>query len=108
MNLEEIKADLKTMVPAFARRVAPLYVQLGWKWDKSSEKASRSLHVPPASEIEEALYGLINDFEEKRGMTDEAVGIGGVEAYYQMPDAVPGEPGEYGLRFILEEDRHFE
>jgi len=95
MELEEIKNELRKLVPTFARRVAPVYEFLKWEWSPGDTPA----HIPDVEEIEQTLYDLVN------GLSEEYVGsgTGGLEVYCQMPDKDTGEGGEYGLLFKIEE-----
>jgi len=90
MELEEIKTELKKMVPGFAQKVAPIYELLGWEWSPGDTAP----HIPSVDEIERALYDLIEGLTEKY----PGSGIGGLEAHYSQPDE---QGGEYGLEFIL-------
>jgi len=98
MTLEEIKAELKEMVPEFSERVAPVYTLLEWKWSPGETMP----HIPSVDEIERTLYDLIE------GLTEEYLihGTGGLEAYYNHPDEQ--EPGCYGLAFTLEHEKSFD
>lgn len=91
MEIEQIKTELRKLVPAFAQRVAPVYEFLKWEWSSEGEIA----HIPDAKEIEKTLLDLIE------GLTDKYVGhgTGGLEVYYEYYE----EGGEYGLLFKIEE-----
>jgi len=54
MELEEIKQEMKKAVPKFTARVAPVYKLLDWKWCDQP-------HIPDEKEIQETLYGLIDE-----------------------------------------------
>jgi len=99
MELEQIKNELRKLVPDFAERVAPVYEFLKWEWSPGGQIA----HVPDAKEIEKTLLDLIE------GLTDKHVGLGtgGLEVYYDLPDKETGDGGEYGLRFSIEEVHSF-
>ncbi|MBA7464984.1 hypothetical protein ES707_00144 [subsurface metagenome] len=97
MTIEEIKAKLNEMVPGFAARVAPVYQLLKWEWSPGKQEP----HIPSGGEIEKTLYDLIERLEEGR----EDWSIGGLRAYYHMPDE--DEPGCYGIAFELEEEVAF-
>ena len=100
MKVEEIKTELRKVVPAFAQRIAPVYQVLKWEWSPGKTKP----HIPDAREIEKELYQCID------GLTDKYVtnGSGGIEAYYVMPDEEIGEPaGTYGLRLIVDKEGYF-
>ena len=92
MKIEEIKTELKKMVPEFAKKVAPVYELLGWEWSPRDTAP----HIPSVDEIERTLYDLIEDLTEQF----LGSGCGGLDAYYSQPNE---QPGEYGLRFILSE-----
>lgn len=99
MELEQIKSELRKLVPAFAQRVAPVYEFLKWEWSPGGQIA----HIPDAEEIGKTLLDLIE------GLTDEFVahGTGGLEVYYELPDKETGEGGEYGLLFKIEKVHSF-
>ncbi len=98
MNLKEIKSKLNKMVPDFAMKVAPIYRLLKWEWSPGQSKP----HIPSVGEIENTLYGLIED------LTDEYIkhGTGGLVAYYELPN--DREPGRYGLAFEIHEETAFD
>ncbi|MBA7567810.1 hypothetical protein ES708_09528 [subsurface metagenome] len=98
MTVDEIKAELKKMVPSFAAKIAPVYETLKWQW--SPEKSTP--HIPSVGEIENLLYGLIE------GLTGDFCELtsGGLSAYYRMPDN--SESGCYGLSFECEEEVNFD
>ena len=103
MELKEIKEKLEEMVPDFARRVLPIYSLLEWKWSLGKTTP----HIPSVGEIENTLYGLIEDLtptpsDEEYRVTD----TGGLEVYYSKP--IEALPGHYGLRFVLEEQESFD
>ena len=99
MEIEQIKTELRKLVPAFAQRVAPVYELLKWEWSPQGQVA----HIPDAKEIEKTLVDLIE------GLTDEYLGngTGGLKVYYELPDKETGEGGEYGLLFTIEEIQGF-
>jgi len=99
MELEQIKSELRELVPAFAQRVMPVYKLLKWEWAPGGTSA----HVPDEKEIEQTLYELVD------GLSEEYFGhgTGGLEVYYRMPDKETGEGGEYGLLFRIEEAHGF-
>ena len=97
MTVEQIKAELKKMIPEFARRVAPIYQLLDWKWSPGDSKP----YVPTVKTIEKAIYEAIKRLSEEICSSD----TGGVEAYYELPDE--GNPGEYGLMFIFSKEEFF-
>ncbi len=96
-KLEEIKTKLKEKVPGFAAKVAPVYELLKWEWSPGKQEP----HIPSLREVENTLYGLIERLREGR----EDISIGGLSAYYRMPDE--NEPGCYGIAFELEEEVAF-
>ena len=96
MTVEEIKAELSKMVPAFAAKIAPVYKTLKWQWSPGKSTP----HIPSVGEIENTLYSLIE------GLTGWEVSIGGLSAYYRMPDDT--DSGCYGLAFECEEEVHFD
>ena len=98
MTIEEIKAKLEEMVSGFAAKVAPVYQLLKWEWSPGKQEP----HIPSVGEIENTLYDLIERLRE--GYED--VSIGGLSAYYHMPDE--DEPGCYGIAFELEEKVAFD
>ena len=98
MTLKEIKAKLEEMVPGFAAKVAPVYQLLKWEWSPGK----RESHIPSVGEIENTLYNLI----ERLGEGFEDISIGGLSAYYRMPDE--DEVGCYGIAFELEEEVTFD
>ena len=53
MDKDKIKEDLRKKVPAFTKKVAPLYRWLGWKW--------AGVGVPSEADIERELYRLIDN-----------------------------------------------
>ena len=53
MDRDKIRADLWKKVPEFAKKVAPLYGCLGWKWT--------GVGVPGEADIERELYRLIDN-----------------------------------------------
>lgn len=98
MTVEEIKPELKKMVPSFAAKIAPVYQTLEWQWSPGKSMP----HIPLVGEIENTLYSLI---EGLAGDHDE-VGTGGLSAYYRMPDE--NESGCYGLAFECKEEVDFD
>lgn len=98
MTIEEIKAKLNEMVPGFAAKVQPVYQLLKWEWSPGKQEP----HIPSVGEIENALYDLIERLTEGR----EDWSLGGLRAYYRMPDE--NEPGCYGIAFELEEEVAFD
>lgn len=104
METEKIISELKSKVHLFAQKVAPLYVQLEWKWER---KKDRVTFIPSAADIEKTLYSLIDDLQIDKATTYSLVGSGGLEVYYEPPiDDV--QSGEYGLRFVLGDISHFD
>ena len=99
MTLKEIKAKLEEMVPGFAAKVAPVYQLLKWEWSPGKQEP----HIPSVGEIEHTLYNLIERLGE--GCEHEHISIGGLSAYYRMPDE--DEAGCYGIAFELEEEVAF-
>ncbi len=97
MTIEEIKAKLNEKVHDFAAKVAPVYQLLKWEWSPGKQKP----HIPLVGEIEHALYGLI----ERLGEGCEDTSMGGLSAYYPMPDE--DGSGCYGIAFELEEEAAF-
>ncbi|MBA7471047.1 hypothetical protein ES707_06340 [subsurface metagenome] len=98
MELKEIKRKLEEKVPDFARKVLPIYSLLEWKWFPGKSTP----HIPSIGEIENTLYNLI----ERLGEGFEDISIGGLSAYYRMPDE--DEAGCYGIAFELEEEVAFD
>ncbi|GAH44583.1 unnamed protein product [marine sediment metagenome] len=98
MNIEEIKTKLEEMVPSFAAKVQPVYQLLQWEWSPGKQEP----HVPSVGEIENTLYHLV---ERLREGCEGDISIGGLSAYYRMPDE--NEPGCYGITFELEEEVAF-
>jgi len=99
MTVEEIKAELGKMVPAFAAKIAPVYKTLEWQWSPGKSVP----HIPSVDEIENMLYSLI---EGVTGVDNDEVCAGGLSAYYSMPD--DNGPGCYGLTFECEKKVDFD
>ena len=53
LKLADIQERLTEMVPAFAARVAPLYLLTGWGWGSDKQ-------IPRDKDIRDTLYGLID------------------------------------------------
>ena len=66
MILNEFKEDLRSGVPNFAAKVAPVYLILNWKWKPINR-------VPSYNDIKKTLYELIDDVKMGR-----SIGTGGL------------------------------
>lgn len=86
MDLNNAKIKLIQKVPDFAKKIQPLYQLLGWTWGGVKS------FVPKAKEIEEALYRLISDIDEKSLFTR----TGGLTVYIKDKD-------ELGMEFTVSE-----
>jgi len=78
-----------------ARRVAPIYERLNWKWN---------IPKPPRVPDEEGIYNkaleLLSELESEENKGFESVGSGGIEAYrYKEPEGLV-----YGVRFKIEKE----
>ena len=80
-RLDRAKADLVEMAPAFAKKVAPIYALLDWKWT--------GFGVPDESAILASLLHLIDSLDESMG----SIRTGGLSAWYE-PDG-----NECGIEF---------
>lgn len=89
MTLQAVKAELRGMAPAFAKRVAPVYQQLGWKWMHGDGPDN----IPNEDEILTTLLELIQQLED----TYESVSTGGLTAYCDSKEY------SFGLRIGLNE-----
>jgi hypothetical protein len=56
----DLIGKLAKQVPAFAKKVQPLFEKNGWEWG-----IGRTLQVPNFAEIETTLYGLISDVQRE-------------------------------------------
>jgi len=98
MDLAQAKIELKKMVPAFAAKVAPIYKLLDWQW----EPVQAPSYIPDVAAIEACLNACIDDLDSEC----VTCGRGGLEAYFEPSEN--GEPGYYGLHFILQDDEAFD
>lgn len=55
LNEQASVEDLEAAIPDFARKIAPVYSLLGWKWTPGA-----SASVPNAAQIEETLRVLLH------------------------------------------------
>jgi len=84
MKIEDIKNDLKEAAPEFAKRIAPVYKLLNWKWGGK---------IPNEEEILRSTLRLIDKLEI--GVT--VVSSGGIEIFNAEVDG----HYEYGLQMAI-------
>jgi hypothetical protein len=88
MELEEIKAKLLVMAPNFAKKVAPIYELLGWKW--------MSKGIPNQQQIENTVNSLIKELE-----VNHSISTGGIKVFYYK------EERKYGIEFTVSENNYY-
>ena len=72
-RLDTIKAVLRSHVPQFAQRIAPVYALLNWEWGDG---------VPNEDAIAETLYELIGRLEDEPD--GDSASTGGLEVGYEF------------------------
>lgn len=90
------KESVKCAVDALAKRVAPVYTQLNWRW-------GRLRRPPNEKEIREELlelYKQLSSEELDEGVSDGSVGTGGLEVYRYRDEE---RRVHYVFRFKIEE-----
>lgn len=83
--VKEVKEKALQRVPAFANKVAPLYVLLQWRW---YDPDTRSLRVPTVKEIYERLESDLKD-ERFLGGVGAMVSHGGLQVAIEENNGVP-------------------
>jgi hypothetical protein len=81
-TLEAVKKDLRKKAPSFAKKIAPIYRLLEWKW---------LMGVPTEQLILEAILELIEGFR------NGSVETGGIKIYWDAEERC------YALSFKVEE-----
>lgn len=79
METKEIRLQLKTLVPDFAKRVAPIYKQLNWEWQPGKVR-----YVPTEANIAAELYRMIDDVYLEEGEGNLATG--GLKVFSEPPN----------------------
>ena len=77
-DLTKVKQILRRKVPAFAKRVQPLYEALHWEW----AGVSGIYEVPSVKRIEHCLMELINELKD----IDYWVETGGLRVFCEPED----------------------
>ncbi len=81
MNKKDVKGILYGKAGEFAKRVAPIYKLLDWRWCDNDSP-------PTQAEIEQTLGELIDSFSSEGSFS-----TGGLEVFYIKEDS------EIGIRF---------
>ena len=97
-DLLEARQALRAKVPAIAKRLAPVYAVLQWRWAVTGNYDQ--FYVPNEIQIADCLHRLITDMDIREDGS-ASVGSGGFEVYASV-DADGGLECE--IRFVDEHD----
>ncbi len=94
MKLQEIKRNLRDLIPEFVIKVTPIYTLLEWYWTVKENKRVEP-YIPDEKDISTTIKHLIN------GLNRNCLSIetGGLQVYHTKPTEF--DDGEYGIRFLV-------
>jgi len=90
---QEIKSQLRELVPDFAEKVASIYKLLGWEW-----QPKEVCFVPTEVDVTRTLYRMINDMDFEEG--EGNLSTGGLTVFSEPPN-ICDTCWNIGLRFEL-------